>query len=289
MKIADPWTRLAAAYRLAGDLKAFDSVVKHHPDAVTAIGDLYAADQDWARAIAEYRKSLTRQPADRDLLTRLAFACQAAGRTREAVPYLAAASAANPQDTILSVKVAVLQAWFGQDQELAATRQRVLAFARDTTDQLTARRASRVCTIVPSTDTAELEAALDLARTAVTLGRGDEWNLLALGVAEYRSGNDVAAEKALRATADAGPNNATATGISQFFLAMSLFRQGKPAEARQVAIAATVLLKPRPADEKNPLSGDTNHDDLVLWLAYKEAKAMIHFDAAAAPESRGGN
>ena len=35
-----------------------------------------------------------------------------------------------------------------------------------------------------------------------------------------------------------------------------------------------------PKDENNPLAGDADHDDLILWLAYKEAKALIKFDAA---------
>ena len=60
-----------------------------------------------------------------------------------------------------------------------------------------------------------------------------EWNLLALGMAEYRSGNDAAADQALLAAAEAGPNNPHVTGTSPFYRAMSLFRQGKPDEARQ--------------------------------------------------------
>ena len=190
---------------------------------------------------------------------------------------------------MLSMKVAALQAWFGQDKELAATRQRVLAFARETNSATTANRAAKVCSILPSTEKAELEAALTLGRTAVKLGQGGEWNLLALGVAEYRSGNDAAAEKALRAAADAGPTNRYVTGTSQFFRAMSLFRQGKPDVARQLAIAAAATMKPLPADERNPLPGNDDHDDLILWLAHKEAKAMIQFDApAAAPATPGG-
>src|SRR5262249_30342551 len=63
-----------------------------------------------------------------------ALTLQAAGRVREAVPHLATLSAANPKDTVLSLKVATLQAWFGQDKELAATRRRILAFARGTDD-----------------------------------------------------------------------------------------------------------------------------------------------------------
>ena len=42
-------------------------------------------------------------------------------------------------------------------------------------------------------------------------------------------------------------------------------------------------MKPLPADEQNPLAGNADHDDLILWLAYKEAKAMIKFDAALPP------
>ena len=69
---------------------------------------------------------------------------------------------------------------------------------------------------------------------------------------------------------------------------MTLFHQGKPDEARRLAIAAATM-EPLPADERNPLAGNASHDDLILWLAYKEAKAMIQFDApAAAPATPGG-
>jgi hypothetical protein len=42
-------------------------------------------------------------------------------------------------------------------------------------------------------------------------------------------------------------------------------------------------MKPLPKDENNPLAGGVYagdyQDDLILWLAYKEAKALIRFDA----------
>jgi serine/threonine-protein kinase len=235
----------------------------------------------WERAIAEYRKLATEQPADGALLIKLAGAYQSAGRTREAVPLLAAASAANPKDTLLSLKVAALQAWFGQDREFAATRQRILAFAKDTIEAATAERAAKACSLVPLTDKAELEAALALGRTAVKAGKGSEswdWNLLALGMAEYRRGNYAAAEEALLAAEKAGPTNRYVTGTSPFYRAMSRFRQGHEGEARKLAIAAAAKMKPPPRDENNPHAGDLDHDDLVLWLAYKEAKAMIKFE-----------
>jgi WD40 repeat protein len=249
------------------------------------IGDRYAFAQDWNRAIAEYRKAVTDRPADVALLTKLAATYQSAGRTREAIPYLAEVSAANPKDTLLSLKVAALQAWFGQEKELAVTRQRIRSFAKDTNDAGTAEQAAKACSIRASIDKAELEAALALARKGVELGKGGqwrEWRLLALGMAEYRSGNDAAAVEALLAAAQAGPNNPHSTGTAAFYQAMSLFRQGKKDEARKVAIGAAAQMKSLPKDEQNPLVNGADWDDLILWLAYKEAKALIAFDAAPA-------
>jgi WD40 repeat protein len=77
-----------------------------------------------------------------------ALMLESSGRTREAVGHLATLSSANPKDTNLSLKVAALQAWFGQDKELAATRQRILAFAKGTDDAATAERAARACSLL---------------------------------------------------------------------------------------------------------------------------------------------
>jgi hypothetical protein len=68
--------------------------------------------------------------------------------------------------------------------------------------------------------------------------------------------------------------------------AMSLFQQGKKDEARQLATEATAKMKPLPKDEKNPLADNASADDLILWLAYKEAMAMIQFDAAPLQEAK---
>ena len=50
---------------------------------------------------------------------------------------------------------------------------------------------------------------------------------------------------------------------------------------------AAARMKPFPQDEENPLAasgpdvvGNRQADNLILWLTYKEAKALIHFDAA---------
>jgi WD40 repeat protein/serine/threonine protein kinase len=212
-----------------------------------------------------------------------------AGRTPDALDGLAALSSDNPQDRELLLTVAVLQAWFGREKDFAATRRRILALARDTNDARLARCAARACCVRPSADAAELKAALALGVAAakdVPVGLGDH---LVLGMAAYRVGDDAAAATALLAAAKADPNNPTATGISAFYQAMSLFRQGKPEEARKLATAAATKMKPLPADENNPLAGDATLDDLILWLAYKEAKALIQLDAAPPPPKAATN
>ncbi len=220
----------------------------------------------------------------------------AAGRTEEAVAPLAADSVLRPEDTELSLRVAALQAWFGQGKELAATRQRILTFAKGTGDAVTAERAARACSIVPSTDKEELEAALALARTAVKSGTGGGWNLLTLGMAEYRSGDFAAAEKTLLAAEEVGKNNAFVSPAASLYRAMSLFRQGKADESRKVAAQAKIRTVP-PRDAKNPFDSFGGppmpaswwSGNLTLWLAVREAKALIGFDAtpaASPPEKR---
>ena len=116
--------------------------------------------------------------------------------------------------------------------------------------------------------------------------------LMALGMAEYRSGHFAEAEASLAAAKDRAKSNPhgdgrwayCVAGTSAFYRAMSLFRQGKNDEARKLATEAAAKMKPLPTDEQNPMAGGADHDDLILWLAYKEAKAMIGF--AAPPAAR---
>src|SRR5262249_3716721 len=160
-------------------------------------------DKDWERAIAAYASARAGRPDDDKLRAKLAGAYEGAGRLREAVPLLATASSADPKDTLLSLRVAAFQAWIGQEKELAATRQRILALAKRTSEGTPARRAAKALCILATTDKAELEATLALARTATDASNAF-FSLYSLGLAEYRSGNYAAAEKALRAAAEGG-------------------------------------------------------------------------------------
>ena len=150
-----------------------------------------------------------------------------------------------------------------------------------------ADRVAKMCSL-PSSDDKRHEAALALARRAVELGKGHAFLVyfqMSLGMAEYRSGHFAEADAALTAAMDGGTSLPRVAGTSAFYRAMSLFRQGKNDEARKLAAAAAATMKPLPADEQNPLANNASPDDLILWLAYKEAKALIPFDSAPPPKA----
>jgi hypothetical protein len=207
----------------------------------------------------------------------------AAGRERDAVPHLAILSAASPHDVEMAMKVAALQAWFGMDEEYAATCVRSLAFAKGLSDPGSMQAMAQICCLRPTEDKARQESALALARKAAELDKKNVVCLLTLGMAEYRSGHFAEAEATLIALKD--PH------IGAFYRAMILYRQGKKDEARKVATEAAAILRriPLPKDETKPLEG--GHRPilplaLVLWLTYKEAKALIGFDEAPPPEKK---
>ena len=182
------------------------------------------------------------------------------------------------------LRVAALQAWFGQDKELSSTCEKLLSLAKDTEDPRLADKAAKCCSLRQA-DPKRREAALVLARRAVEHGKGSQWLVyfeMALGMAEYRSGHFAEADAALTAAMnDPGKNNAVSS-TSAFYRAMGLFRQGKTDLARKLATEAAAKMKPLPVDEQKPLLGGADQDDLIMWLAYKEAKAMIQFDATPA-------
>jgi hypothetical protein len=184
---------------------------------------------------------------------------------------------------MLMQKVAALQAWFAQDKEFDDTCRRSLALAKDTKNVLVGERVARICSLRESDDRRH-EAALVVARRAVEFEKenASPWVQKSLGVAEYRVGHFVAADAALAAAIDLAKDVPRAAVPSAFYRAMSLFRQGKHDQARVLAVATAARMKPLPADEQNPPASAVapQHRDLIMWLAYKEAKALIHFDAA---------
>jgi hypothetical protein len=175
------------------------------------------------------------------------------------------------------LNTAALEAWFGQDKELAATCERTLKFLKDTKIPAMAERAAKICSLRPLDEKIH-QAALMLARRAVELGTGNEFEAyfqMALGMAEYRSGNYALADEALLAASQLGNDKYAVSCTSAFYRAMCLFRQGKEVEARKLAAEAIAKMKPLPANQQNPLVGNANADDLILWMASKETKELL--------------
>jgi eukaryotic-like serine/threonine-protein kinase len=276
-------------------------------------GELLANTGKPAKAEAEFRKALEIQqkladdyPADTGFRSGLAARhfnlgillagtgkpAEAEAEYRQAVAIRQKLVDDNPSDIDLRdgpsfeyFRVAIRQAWFGQDKELSSTCQRLLSLAKDTEDPELADKAAKCCSLRQA-DPKRCEAALVLARRAVEHGQGSPWLVyfeMALGMAEYRSGHFAEADAALTAAmTDPDKNNAVAS-TSAFYRAMGLFRQGKTDLARKLATEAAAKMKPLPVDEQTPLLGGADAgDDLIMWLAYKEAKAMIQFDATPA-------
>jgi tetratricopeptide (TPR) repeat protein len=182
------------------------------------------------------------------------------------------------------MRVAALQAWFGQDKELSATCEKLLSLAKDTEDAALADKAAKCCSLRQA-DPKRCEAALVFARRAVEQGKDSQWLAyykMALGMAEYRSGHFAEADAALTAAMNDPGKNSAVSSTSAFYRAMILFRQGQTDLARQLATEAAAKMKPLPVDEQKPLAGGADENDLIMWLAYKEAKALIQFDATPA-------
>ena len=225
------------------------------------------------------------------LETNLANSYADAGRWDEAFPLWAESFARHPQDTGLALKIATLQLWFGKDADHAATSRRMLELAAGTDEASTAERAAKAYCLRPSSNPQLLESAVTLARRAVDLGKNHpdlKWDQLALGMAEYRHGNFPAADQALSAAEEAGKDDRQVQGIARLFHAMSFFKQGKMAEARQLFGEAEAQMPPLPADEKQPLANGADADSVIVWLAYKEAKALLQTKAPAVPPKPAG-
>lgn len=68
------WQKLAAAYHLLDDQAALTKLLERHPDASAGIGDLYAEQQDWEKAVVEYSKAISAETKDHRI-----FAARAQG------------------------------------------------------------------------------------------------------------------------------------------------------------------------------------------------------------------
>lgn len=196
-----------------------------------------------------------------------------------------AVSTRNPEDTLLAMKLAALQLWFGDEAGYLSTCQRLLHWAAGTDQPAVAERIGKIASLRQQLDPKLLEAALILARRCAQLGKDEAalpWFQMTQGMAEYRSGNYLAADQVLRMAEQAPPSTYQANTVKRtagFYRAMIALRQGKVTEAQQFSDVAERGMKPVPPAEAYPFANGADHDDLILWLAFKETKALMEVSA----------
>jgi tetratricopeptide (TPR) repeat protein len=193
-------------------------------DRHNALGRALALKGQWDEATACYKKIIELYPKDAWAHFNLGAALYHKGQVDEAIASYKKAMAfprskntlAGLDDTSLFIKVAALQAWFGQDKELAETCRWGLGAAQHTGLSAAADVVAKACCILPSTDQARLAAALVLGRKAIQLDKGGSqtWSQMALGMAEYRSGHFAAADAALITAEKNAKNTPDVPGMS---------------------------------------------------------------------------
>ncbi len=204
----------------------------------------------------------------------------------EAIPLMADVSIATPSDTILAMKLAALQVWFGRDEDYAATVDRMLRWAGDSEDLAAAERVAKLSSLRPVGDPATQETIVDLARRGLTMAAEDSgsepWSLLALGMAEWRSGDYGSAAAHLEAastsasTSTPGVNApANLRGTAAFYRAMCAFRLVGKEGARKIFDEAEGEMKAPPANGADLLGDGADQDHLILWLAHREAQRLL--------------
>ena len=230
-------------------------------------------------------------------ISNLARCYATAGRTREAMDLLAECAPQMPDDTFVNLLLANLQLWAGLDDDYNKTRRWMIDYAvarrggmRNRPDIL--ERAILIACLAP------LENPDQGSELLATLARCDEiraaggrpkifepapaWRGLAAGMLHYRAGDyekaDAALSETLRllegcATWENTPANRAGVNL---YRAMSMLKQGKDGEARQLYMEASkAIISPQSAEQ--PLLGnwDAQGTPLIARLAHREAKAIF--------------
>jgi serine/threonine protein kinase/tetratricopeptide (TPR) repeat protein len=262
-----------------------------HPDTLRAMSNLAfsydeAGRRDEALKLREEVLAIRRKvngPEHPDTLVAmhyLAHSYAEAGRPQEAIAMVEKVCKTNPEDSDASLTLATWQIWFGQNADYEDTRCRLVEQAQGTQKADTAERAAKAALLRPSTNAILLKNVLNLARRAMELGN-DSSSLpsyqLTLGLAEYRNGQYVAAERSIALAEQTLGDHDEMQEIAHIFLAMTVFRQDRADEARSLLNQAQAQIPPLPKDENKPIAAGRafGHDLLIWWLAYKEARSVL--------------
>jgi tetratricopeptide (TPR) repeat protein len=244
-----------------------------------------------ARQAVEVAKTLPPSEVGVSARCRLAAALWYQGRIAESEPALdealdianrlAASATLLDGLSFQAMRNAALEVWFGRQSEHTALCQRWLTWAEAQPQFTPKGRAAAMVNLGPVSDPQLRARANDLARQALEAAPTNAllvWYRLNLGVAAFRLERYPEAERMLLQSEQDGPGTwhpAARTCTSKFFRAMMLFRQGRKDAARRLSIEAEAETPPLPAEVHWSLAEGADYDDLMLWLAYKEARALL--------------
>lgn len=195
--------------------------------------------------------------------------------------------AENPEDTILAIRLAANQVCLEDQKGYERTCRLMLNWAADTKDSTAAERVAKVASIGKLTDAESRAQAYHLAKRSIELV-GDNleykgWAYLAAGMTAFRAGKHEDANKFLQTLKDAAGKtdriSPTCLVTGECYRAMARSQLAKsPAERANAVTILEMASELMPAHTKNEdriqING-TNHDDLIIWLAYREARALL--------------
>jgi tetratricopeptide (TPR) repeat protein len=307
VKLTDPWAKLAAVYHLIDDQTALENLVKQHPAAALGVADLYAADRDWERAIAEYSKLITDPSADASVLAKRATAYEAtqrwdlaradwlraiqqqpgiaqaafdsfgrAERWSEAAEFGLILAEQKPEDSLVWLSIAPVLVLAGDVADYPAYCRRIVEqFAEPKSDDVP-DKVVKACLLRP--EAIEL-AKLPVDRFAASFDGGtapDWYPVWAWGtraLLAYRSGDAESAVKYVAKSEELKPGDFT-HALNLTVLAMAQHQLKHPEDARR-ALKEAVQLTDR-------LRSDPNKDNVNLMIAQillREAQALINIQA----------
>jgi tetratricopeptide (TPR) repeat protein len=314
MKLTDPWTKLAAAYHLIGDQPALERMAERHPAFAVSVADVYAADQDWERAIAEYSKLITDQTADARLLAKRAKVYEAAERWdlaradwrraierqpdlaqaafdsyrqaerwKEAAEFAQMLAEQKPQDSLLWMQIAAVVVLAGDDADYPAYCRRIVEQFAESKAVDVPDKVVKACLLRP--DAIEL-SKLPLDRFVASLDEGTApewlpvWAWGTRALLAYRSGDAESAVKYVAKSEELKPSDLL-YALNLSVLAMAQHQLQHADEARR-ALAEAVQLTDRLRSQHK---GDFNL--LITQILLREAQVLLNGKAKPKPVEEG--
>jgi tetratricopeptide (TPR) repeat protein len=204
---------------------------------------------------------------------------------KEALDLVGRSTATKPMPDQISftvLKHAALQVLYGLEAEHGILSRQMIDWAEQQPRYGQKGRAARMLNIRPVDDPHLQATALTLARSALAGSPTNAlclWYQLNLGLAEFRSGQYAEAERTLLRSEQDGPERWRTSArvcTSKFYRAMILARQGNESGARQLFAEAEAAMDPVPPVVHHALALGADCDELMLWIAYKEAKAALN-------------